>query len=166
MSCVGPRHFPSLKGVKILHAIAQVCFQMQFLPSAAANLWTVAAGCLGQSVPWDICQCNVNYFQYLPTDAIRKGKVGVLLWFLFICIHLSGSSCDWWIDLNWKRWSWRLIFEKWVTAFLSQEDYVVSFQICPKCGSSAGSGFQRCPSCSKSSSRSFTEQSYRSTSRF
>lgn len=38
MSCVGPRHFPSLTGVKIPRVIAQVCFQMQFLPTAVASL--------------------------------------------------------------------------------------------------------------------------------
>lgn len=87
-----------LTGVKIPRA--RVCFQMQFSPTAAASLGAVAAGCLGQAVAWDICQCNVNDVQYLSTDAItlRKGKwhfwCGWFFW-VFFCIHLSGSICDW-----------------------------------------------------------------------
>lgn len=92
MSCVGPRHFPSLTGVKIPCVMAQVCFQMQFLPTAAASLGAGAAGCLGQAVAWDICQCTGNGFQYLSTDAITLGKgrwgfwcEGFFFSFVFIC---------------------------------------------------------------------------------
>lgn len=87
MSCLGPRHFPSLTGVKIPCVIARVCFQMQFLPTAAASLGAVAAGCLG------LGHLSM-YWEWLPTSIyrchyIRKGKVGFLVWgffsFVFIC---------------------------------------------------------------------------------
>ena len=156
---------------------------MQFvLPTAAASLWTIAAVCLVQWVAWDSwllrkgrLQYNVNYLQYLSIDAITLRKGDFFWWFVFffICVHLSGSNCQWWIDMNWNRWSWRLSFD-WEALNCSPQprtlcyglsEFVPDPRVCCWLVSSQWV-FRGAPAAWKCRSRSFTEWRYWSGSRY